>query len=325
MYGMGGSGTDYAPRSSSAMEVTTKLPNIRVSGSLSAMSGGKSGNFGVLGRPAPSAPKYGMTINEVVRMGSGKTKFDNDIVYELPQSHQIYKSSRYLTAWKLENGKRGTSTEKIFENAKTKSGGHLGPSSYTHTGAGSVERTTKRFLNSKADRVTFIEQIGRSEKKTKGPTDYSPIKKVKVHGVYTYNEARNREFNKNLAHQKTMPAPTSYTTAEIKDKINYPKGFKANLNRNTAPRSPAPKKDSGPSPHHYKDADTKWKRLSHVDSAKSPTYTIPKENKSGFTATVIKGKNHVPSPNHYKKTTISDYKMLSHGPSSVINKYKRGL
>jgi hypothetical protein len=49
------------------------------------------------------------------------------------------------------------------------------------------------------------------------------------------------------------------------------------MNRNTAPRSPAFKKNSAPSPHHYAEAEKHWKKLSHNDAAKSATYTFVKE------------------------------------------------
>ena len=49
------------------------------------------------------------------------------------------------------------------------------------------------------------------------------------------------------------------------------------MNRHTGPRSPELKRTSGPSPHSYKEADIKWKKLSQVDGAKSATYTFVKE------------------------------------------------
>jgi hypothetical protein len=96
------------------------------------------------------------------------------------------------------------------------------------------------------------------------------------------------------------------------------------MNRNTAPRSVAFKKDSRPSPHHYADADVHWRKLSHNDAAKSATYTFVKEKSKTFTDHVMKAKKHVPSPNHYKKTSMTEFSKLSRGPPSTINKYKAG-
>jgi hypothetical protein len=100
-----------------------------------------------------------------------------------------------LTSWKLEKqGSRGTHIDNIFENAKKKGTDKVGPSSYTHAGSAHYDRTTKRGIGAKSDKITFVDAINKSEKNKKGPTDYSPSKKIKVPGVYTYNEKRGREF-----------------------------------------------------------------------------------------------------------------------------------
>jgi len=43
-----------------------------------------------------------------------------------------------------------------------------------------------------------LDAINKEEKKKKGPADYSPERKNKISGVYTYNEKRGREENNNL-------------------------------------------------------------------------------------------------------------------------------
>lgn len=145
---------------------------------------GTKSAFG-LNKMSSQRQTYNISVGEIVAQGSGKAKFENNIEYNLPQSHQQYKNNRYLTQWKLENQKRGTHIETIFDNAKKK-GSSPGPSTYTHTGV--VERTTKRGVLSKSDKISFVDAIKKSESKKKGPGDYKPEDKVKVPGVYTYNE-----------------------------------------------------------------------------------------------------------------------------------------
>jgi hypothetical protein len=60
----------------------TKLPEIRGSSTLE-----QTGTRSAFGLPKMSAPRYKITIDELVKQGTGKPKFENNIDYNLPQSH----------------------------------------------------------------------------------------------------------------------------------------------------------------------------------------------------------------------------------------------
>ena len=134
-----------------------------------------------------------------MRHSAGRARGENNMDYTLPNSHAKYKSNRYLTSWKLEKQGRGTHIDNIFEDAKKKGHDKIAPTSYTHTGTAHYDRTTKRGIGAKSEKRTFVDTILKEEKSKKGPSDYSPAKKIKVPGVYTYNEKRGREFQANLA------------------------------------------------------------------------------------------------------------------------------
>ena len=72
---------------------------------------------------------------------------------------------------------------------------------------------------------------------------------------------------------------------------------------------------------HYKDADTKWKKLANYRSSSSTQYTISKQKKSSYLTEIQKAKAKLPSVGLYKDD-MEKYLKLSKGPT--IPHYKRG-
>ena len=59
---------------------------------------------------------------------------------------------------------------------------------------------------------------------------------------------------------------------------------RADMNRDKSAKDPMIKfkRDNSPSPHTYKDVDTKWKKISTYRNTSNHQYTIKKDKKGSF-------------------------------------------
>ena len=98
---------------------------------------------------------------------------------------------------------------------------------------------------------------------------------------------------------------------------------RADLNRDHSPKKQLvpTKRDDSPSPLHYKEAETNWKKLANYRSSSSNQYTIKKQAKTSFVTEFVKAKSKVPDIGRYKDD-MERYLKLSKGPA--IPHYKRG-
>ena len=84
---------------------------------------------------------------------------------------------------------RTTILSDIFDRAKHPSHKRPGPSEYKTEQALDYAKThsTKRYQWNKLKRSSILDEVQQREKKLKGPADYSPEVKVKIHGHYNSN------------------------------------------------------------------------------------------------------------------------------------------
>src|SRR6056300_1249304 len=114
------------------------------------------------------------------------------------------------------------------------------------------------------------------------------------------------------------PASNHYKPKGPEDAIlsQHSRSPAANLNRNKAPMEkmiPLKRVDA-PGPHHYKEKDEKWKKLSTVKHF-THDITVSKEKANRFLDHHVKAKNFIPGVAKYKTEDMNAFNKLARGPS----------
>ena len=217
-----------------------------------------------------SSPKrkdlYGdITIGHMMTT-EAKAQFEGNVSrYPVPNNDsKIYKIHGQVDM-SLNKSQKTTFLSEIIDRAKHPNHKRQGPGDYDNDKAFDYSKThnTKRYQWNKLKRSSVLDDITETEKKKKGPADYSPEAKRKIIGTYTSKVPTGSLMNETEFVSAQSPASNHY-------KINFESSSKAarkpaaNLNRDKSMKDPLKpwKRDDSPSPVTYKDVDTKWRAMS---------------------------------------------------------------
>ena len=186
--------------------------------------------------------------------------------YNLPDTRPMLYKIHGQTSWSNNKSQKSTIIADIFKDAKHPQRQRPGVGYYQQHEAFKTTQMPNptQYKFNKEKRDTLIDVIQAREKNMKGPADYSPERKFKVHGHYNTTVPIGGFMNETEYLSAQSPACVKYDVeaAKIKQKRRSPNASLVRDGKGPRPICLPYKKDDSPNPFTYKDVDTKWEKLS---------------------------------------------------------------